>query len=195
MKSDNKVFISYILIILVYGASYFLTAGSFAFSPAFSDFGLGLISIGLFFNKKISKYSFLLISLAFSLFYLIADTQGFILLDRGGFNMLKNITLILFSLFLMWDLNKGRYRTLRLFLWCLAIVLVGFFIARFTNQDFAFDKEFSFYKNAIAFLLISVMLTLNSAKSTLSVGLKRIIIAIGLSFFIEIVTYLVQLNF
>jgi hypothetical protein len=195
MKSDNKVFISYILIILVYGASYFLTAGSFAFSPAFSDFGLGLISIGLFFNKKISKYSFLLISLAFSLFYLIADTQGFILLDRGGFNMLKNITLILFSLFLMWDLNKGRYRTLRLFLWCLAIVLVGFFIARFTNQDFAFDKEFSFYKNAIAFLLICVMLTLNSAKSTLSVGLKRIIIAIGLSFFIEIVTYLVQLNF
>ena len=195
MKSDNKVFISYILIILVYGASYFLTAGSFAFSPAFSDFGLGLISIGLFFNKKISKYSFLLISLAFSLFYLIADTQGFILLDRGGFNMLKNITLILFSLFLMWDLNKGRYRTLRLFLWCLAIVLVGFFIARFTNQDFAFDKEFSFYKNAIAFLLISVILTLNSAKSTLSVGLKRIIIAIGLSFFIEIVTYLVQLNF
>ena len=195
MKSDNKVFISYILIILVYGASYFLTAGSFAFSPAFSDFGLGLISIGLFFNKKISKYSFLLISLAFSLFYLIADTQGFILLDRGGFNLLKNITLILFSLFLMWDLNKGRYRTLRLFLWCLAIVLVGFFIARFTNQDFAFDKEFSFYKNAIAFLLISVILTLNSAKSTLSVGLKRIIIAIGLSFFIEIVTYLVQLNF
>jgi len=195
MKSDNKVFISYILIILVYGASYFLTAGSFAFSPAFSDFGLGLISIGLFFNKKISKYSFLLISLAFSLFYLIADTQGFILLDRGGFNLLKNITLILFSLFLMWDLNKGRYRTLRLFLWCLAIVLVGFFIARFTIQDFAFDKEFSFYKNAIAFLLISVILTLNSAKSTLSVGLKRIIIAIGLSFFIEIVTYLVQLNF
>lgn len=194
MKRDNKVFITYILVLLVYGASYLLTAGSFAFSPAYSDFGLGIISIGLFFNKKISKYSFLLIAFAFSLFYLIADRQAFVLLDRGGFYMLKNITLIAFSLLLMWDLNKGRYRTLRFFLWCLALVIIGFFAARFSNQDFAFSKEFTFYKNAISFLLTSIILSLNGAKSTLSVGLKRMIIVVGLSFFIEIVSYLVQIT-
>ena len=193
MKNDNKVFIVYILIILLYGGSYLLTSGSFAFSPEYTDFGLGLISLGLFFNKKISKYSFLLISLGFSLFYLIADTQGFALIDRGGFNLLKNITIIAFSLMLLWDINKGRYRTLRFFLVMLALAIIGFFVARFTNQEFAFGSQFSFYKNAICFLLISVILSLNSAKSTLSVGLKRIIIAVGLSFFIEIVTYLVRL--
>ena len=193
MKKDNKVFIVYILIILLYGGSYLLSSGSFAFSPEYTDFGLGLISLGLFFNKKISKYSFLLISLGFSLFYLIADVQGFALIDRGGFNMLKNLTVIGFSLMLLWDINKGRYRTLRFFLLLLSVSILGFFVARFTNQEFAFGSQFSFYKNAVCFLLISILLSLNSAKSTLSVGLKRIMIAIGLSFFIEIVTYLVRL--
>ncbi len=193
MTKDNKVFIVYILIILFYGGSYLLTSGSFAFSPAYTDFGLGLISLGLFFSKKISKYSFLLISLGFSLFYLIADVQGFALIDRGGFNLLKNLTVIAFSLMLLWDINKGRYRTLRLFLLLLAISILGFFVARFTNQEFAFGSQFSLYKNAVCFLLISILLSLNASKSTLSVGLKRIIIAIGLSFFIEIVTYLVRL--
>lgn len=191
MKNDNKVFIIFILIVLLYGGSYMLSAGRFAFSPDYTDFGLGLVSLGLFFNKKISKYSFLLISLGLSLFHLVADVQGFALLDRGGFNMLKNLTLIAFSLMLLWDLNKGRYRTLRFFLVLLALAIIGFFVARFTNQEFAFGSQFSFYKNAVCFLLISILLSLNTAKSTLSVGLKRIIIAIGLSFFIEMVTYIV----
>ena len=90
MKNDNKVFSIYILIILIYGVSYWITSGrSFAFSPEYSDFGLGLIALGLFFHKKLSKYSFLLVTLGFSLFYIVAETKGFDLIDRTGFLQLR----------------------------------------------------------------------------------------------------------
>ena len=62
MKNDNKVFVVYLLVILAYGASYMLTSGGkFAFSPEYSDFGLGLIALALFFNKVMNKYSILLV--------------------------------------------------------------------------------------------------------------------------------------
>lgn len=193
MKNDNKVFVIYILIILLYGASYLVTSGGFAFSPEYSDIGLGILALALFFHKRTSKYTFLLIPFALSLFYIIADTEGYALLDRGGFNMLKNITLILFSLMVLWDLNKGRYRSLRFFLGLLVFTIIGFFILRFTSQEFVFSTEFSLYKNGIGFLLSSLILFFNSRKSSLSLGLKRIVIVVGLSFFVEIMTYLVRL--
>ena len=43
MKKDNKVFVIFILIILVYGLMhYFDGIGKFVFSQQYSDFGLGL---------------------------------------------------------------------------------------------------------------------------------------------------------
>lgn len=194
MKNDNKVFSIYILIILIYGLSYWFTSGkSFAFSPEYSDFGLGIIALGLFFHKKVTKYSFLLITLGFSFFYLVASTKGFDLIDKSAFVLLKNMSLIAFSLMVFWDLNKGRYKSLKIELAILALVFLAFFGMRLANLDFAFTKEFSLYKNAFGFILIIWMLQRNRIKSSFSTPLKRVIIVIGLSFFIEIMTFLVKL--
>ena len=194
MKNDNKVFSIYILIILLYGLSYWFTSGkSFAFSPEYSDFGLGIIALGLFFHKKVTKYSFLLVSLGLSFFYLIAATKGFNLIDKFGFIQLKNLSLLVFSLILFWDLYKHRYRSLRIELAILGLLIIGFFVLRFTNFDWAFTREFSFYKNTVGFLIICWILERNKRKSSLSIPLKRVAIVVGLSFFIEMVTYLVRM--
>ena len=194
MQNDNKVFSIYILVILVYGLSYWSTSGaSFAFSPEYSDFGLGIIALGLFFYKKVTKYSFLLVAFGSSFFYLIAATKGYILIDKSGFIQLKNFSLIAFSLLVTWDLYKHRYHSLRIELAALVILILSFFGLRIAGIDLDFSKEFSFYKNAIGFLLIGWMLKKNSSKKSFSVPLKRVIIVIGLSFFIELMTYLVTM--
>lgn len=193
MKNDNKVFSIYILIILIYGLSYWITSGkSFAFSPEYSDFGLGLIALGLFFHKKVTKYSFILISLGFSFFYLIANTKGFDLIDTSGFIQLKNLSLIAFSFLVLWDINKKRYASLKIELGLLAILILTFFALRIADIDAKFPKDFSFYKNLIGFVLVVWMLRKNSIKNSFSTPLKRVVIVIGLSFFIEVMTYFVR---
>ncbi len=194
MKNDNKVFSIYILIILIYGLSYWFTSGkSFAFSPEYSDFGLGIIALGLFFYKKMTKYSVLLITLGFSFFYLVASTKGFDLVDKSAFIQLKSFSLIVFSWILLWDLYKHRYNSLKIELGVLSFLILTFFTLRVAGVDLAFTKEFSFGKNVIGFLLTGWILRKNSLKGSLSIPLKRVIIVIGLSFFIEMMTYLVRL--
>ena len=194
MKNENKVFSIYILIILVYGISYWITSGkSFAFSPAYSDFGLGLISLGLFFHKKINKYSILLVSIGFSLFYLIAATEGSKLIDQSGFIQIKNFSLIAFSWIVLWDLYKGRYKSLKIELGILAFIILTHFTLRIAEVAIAFTEEFSFVKNVLGFALVVWMLRKNDSKNSFSTPLKRVVIVIGLSFFIEIMTYLLGL--
>lgn len=194
MKNDNKVFSIYILIILIYGVSYWISSGkNFAFSPSYSDFGLGVISLALFFNKKINKYSFLLVSLGFSFFYLIAANEGFKLIDKSGFIQIKNFSLIAFSFILLWDLYRFRYKSLKIELGILAFIILTHFTLRIAEVNFAFTEEFSFFKNALGFALVVWMLRKNYSKNSFSIPLKRVIIIIGLSFFIELMTFLVRL--
>ena len=194
MKKDNKVFVIFILIILIYGLMhYFDGIGRFVFSQQYSDFGLGLVALALFFHKKLSKYSFLLVTLGFSLFYLLAATKGFDLIDKSAFILLKNMSLIAFSLIALWDVNKGRYKSLKWELVALTLLIIGFFALRIADFEWALSKEYSFYKNAIGFVIIAWILRKNIIKSSFTPPLKRVVIVIGLSFFIEVMSYLVRL--
>jgi hypothetical protein len=194
MKKDNKVFVIFILIILVYGLMhYFDGIGKFDFPQQYSDFGLGIVALALFFHKKFTKYSFLLITLGFSLFYLLASTKGFDLIDKSAFVLLKNMSLIAFALMALWDLNKGRYKSLKWELGLLSLLIIGFFALRIADFDWAMSKDYSFYKNAIGFVLVAWILKRNVSKSSFTTPLKRVVIVIGLSFFIELMSYLVRL--
>ena len=192
MKNDNKVFPIYILILVVYGVSYWITSGkSFAFSPDYSDVGLGIISFALFFNKRINKYSFLLVALGFSLLYLIAANPEFRLIDKSGFIQLKNYTLMAFSLIVLWDVYRGRYVSLKSELTGLSVLILGYFGLKFIEWEFTETPEYSLCKNLVGFLIVGWVLRKNETKHSLSTPLKRIIIVIGLSFFIEMMTYFV----
>jgi hypothetical protein len=103
------------------------------------------------------------------------------------------MSLIAFALMALWDLNKGRYKSLKWELGLLSLLIIGFFALRIADFDWAMSKDYSFYKNAIGFVLAAWILKRNVSKSSFTTPLKRVIIVIGLSFFIELMSYLVRL--
>ncbi|MEN8928623.1 MAG: hypothetical protein ABF240_07150 [Flavobacteriales bacterium] len=185
MKKDFKVFIFFILLVIVYGAMhYFDGVGQFVFSSMYSDFVLGIIALGYFFHKKVTKYSFLLISLGFSFFYIFAGMKGFTLVDKSNFIFVKNISLIALGLFLINDVAFNRLKRVKLLALPLAILLIGYFVLKMVDIELA--KEWRLYKNIAGFGIIAVILSLDGAKQTAPVITKRVMMVVALSFFVEI---------
>lgn len=193
MKKDHKVFVIYILVLLMYGGSYWLTTkGKFAFSPEYSDFGLGIISFGLFFYKKVTRYSFLLITLGFSFLYIVADYPTFSLINTSNFYFIRNASLLLMVLLLSIDLVRKKIDAYGWILFLLIFLIVGYFGLRITGLEISFSREFTFYKNLLGFVLISILLGLDRNRQRLPVMIRRVLIVVGLSFFIGVMTYLTR---
>jgi hypothetical protein len=192
MKKDFKVFIFFILLVIVYGLMhYFDGVGKFVFSAMYSNFVLGIISLGYFFHKKVTKYSFLLISLGFSFFYIFAGMKGFTLVNKSNFILVKNISLIVFALFLLNDIAFNRLKKTKWLVFPLAILIIGYFTMRILDVEIAFTNKFTFYKNTVGFGIIAFILSLDGAKQSVPVITKRVMMVIALSFFVEILGYLV----
>ena len=192
MKKDFKVFIFFILLVIVYGLMhYFDGVGKFVFSAMYSNFVLGIISLGYFFYKKVTKYSFLLISLGFSFFYIFAGMKGFTLVNKSNFILVKNISLIVFALFLLNDIAFNRLKKKKWLVFPLAILIIGYFTMRILDVEIAFTNQFTFYKNTVGFGIIAFILSLDGAKQSVPVITKRVMMVIALSFFIEILGCLV----
>ncbi|MGK0436609.1 MAG: hypothetical protein ACJAX0_000846 [Flavobacteriales bacterium] len=192
MKKDFKVFIFFILLVIVYGLMhYFDGVGKFVFSAMYSNFVLGIISLGYFFHKKVTKYSFLLISLGFSFFYIFAGMKGFTLVNKSNFILVKNISLIVFALFLLNDIAFNRLKKKKWLVFPLAILIIGYFTMRILDVEIAFTNQFTFYKNTVGFGIIAFILSLDGAKQSVPVITKRVMMVIALSFFVEILGYLV----
>jgi len=190
MKKDFKVFIFFILLVIVYGLMhYFDGVGKFVFSAMYSNFVLGIISLGYFFYKKVTKYSFLLISLGFSFFYIFAGMKGFTLVNKSNFILVKNISLIVFALFLLNDIAFNRLKKKKWLVFPLAILIIGYFTMRILDVEIAFTNQFTFYKNTVGFGIIAFILSLDGAKQSVPVITKRVMMVIALSFFIEILGY------
>jgi len=190
MKKDFKVFIFFILLVIVYGLMhYFDGVGKFVFSAMYSNFVLGIISLGYFFHKKVTKYSFLLISLGFSFFYIFAGMKGFTLVNKSNFILVKNISLIVFALFLLNDIAFNRLKKKKWLVFPLAILIIGYFTMRILDVEIAFTNQFTFYKNTVGFGIIAFILSLDGAKQSVPVITKRVMMVIALSFFIEILGY------
>ena len=190
MKKDFKVFIFFILLVIVYGLMhYFDGVGKFVFSAMYSNFVLGIISLGYFFYKKVTKYSFLLISLGFSFFYIFAGMKGFTLVNKSNFILVKNISLIVFALFLLNDIAFNRLKKTKWLVFPLAIIIIGYFTMRILDVEIAFTNQFTFYKNTVGFGIIAFILSLDGAKQSVPVITKRVMMVIALSFFIEILGY------
>lgn len=190
MKKDFKVFIFFILLVIVYGLMhYFDGVGKFVFSAMYSNFVLGIISLGYFFHKKVTKYSFLLISLGFSFFYIFAGMKGFTLVNKSNFILVKNISLIVFALFLLNDIAFNRLKKKKWLVFPLAILIIGYFTMRILDVEIAFTNKFTFYKNTVGFGIIAFILSLDGAKQSVPVITKRVMMVIALSFFIEILGY------
>jgi hypothetical protein len=192
MKKDFKVFIFFILLVIVYGLMhYFDGVGKFVFSAMYSNFVLGIISLGYFFYKKVTKYSFLLISLGFSFFYIFAGMKGFTLVNKSNFILVKNISLIVFALFLLNDIAFNRLKKTKWLVFPLAMIIIGYFTMRILDVEIAFTNQFTFYKNTVGFGIIAFILSLDGAKQSVPVITKRVMMVIALSFFIEILGCLV----
>tara|TARA_B110000093_G_scaffold81064_2_gene87854 strand:+ start:733 stop:1314 length:582 start_codon:yes stop_codon:yes gene_type:complete len=192
MKKDFKVFIFFILLVIVYGLMhYFDGVGKFVFSAMYSNFVLGIISLGYFFYKKVTKYSFLLISLGFSFFYIFAGMKGFTLVNKSNFILVKNISLIVFALFLLNDIAFNRLKKTKWLVFPLAMIIIGYFTMRILDVEIAFTNKFTFYKNTVGFGIIAFILSLDAAKQSVPVITKRVMMVIALSFFVEILGYLV----
>tara|TARA_B110000090_G_scaffold44585_2_gene50125 strand:+ start:733 stop:1314 length:582 start_codon:yes stop_codon:yes gene_type:complete len=192
MKKDFKVFIFFILLVIVYGLMhYFDGVGKFVFSAMYSNFVLGIISLGYFFYKKVTKYSFLLISLGFSFFYIFAGMKGFTLVNKSNFILVKNISLIVFALFLLNDIAFNRLKKTKWLVFPLAMIIIGYFTMRILDVEIAFTNKFTFYKNTVGFGIIAFILSLDGAKQSVPVITKRVMMVIALSFFVEILGYLV----
>lgn len=192
MKKDFKVFIFFILLVIVYGLMhYFDGVGKFVFSAMYSNFVLGIISLGYFFHKKVTKYSFLLISLGFSFFYIFAGMKGFTLVNKSNFILVKNISLIVFALFLLNDIAFNRLKKTKWLVFPLAMIIIGYFTMRILDVEIAFTNQFTFYKNTVGFGIIAFILSLDAAKQSVPVITKRVMMVIALSFFVEILGYLV----
>tara|TARA_B110000238_G_scaffold66124_1_gene72609 strand:- start:4165 stop:4746 length:582 start_codon:yes stop_codon:yes gene_type:complete len=192
MKKDFKVFIFFILLVIVYGLMhYFDGVGKFVFSAMYSNFVLGIISLGYFFHKKVTKYSFLLISLGFSFFYIFAGMKGFTLVNKSNFILVKNISLIVFALFLLNDIAFNRLKKTKWLVFPLAMIIIGYFTMRILDVEIAFTNKFTFYKNTVGFGIIAFILSLDGAKQSVPVITKRVMMVIALSFFVEILGYLV----
>jgi|TARA_B110000902_G_scaffold82466_1_gene97882 hypothetical protein len=192
MKKDFKVFIFFILLVIVYGLMhYFDGVGKFVFSAMYSNFVLGIISLGYFFYKKVTKYSFLLISLGFSFFYIFAGMKGFTLVNKSNFILVKNISLIVFALFLLNDIAFNRLKKTKWLVFPLAMIIIGYFTMRILDVEIAFTNQFTFYKNTVGFGIIAFILSLDGAKQSVPVITKRVMMVIALSFFVEILGYLV----
>lgn len=188
MKKDFKVFIFFILLVIVYGLMhYFDGVGKFVFSAMYSNFVLGIISLGYFFSKKFTKYSLLLISLGFSFFYIFAGMEGFTLVDKSNFIFVKNISLIAFALFLINDVSFNRIKKVKWLVLPLAILLIGYFVLKIVDIELA--QDWRIYKNLAGFGIIAAILSLDGAKQTLPVMTKRVMMVVALSFFIEILGY------
>ena len=193
MKNDFKVFIFFILLVIVYGfMHYFDGVGKFVFSAMYSNFVLGLIALGFFFHKKVTKYSFLLISLGFSFFYIFAGMKGFTLVNKSNFIFVKNISLIVFALFLLNDIAFNRLKKIKWLALPLAILIISFFVLRILDVEIAFSHQFTYYKNLAGFGLIATVLSVDGAKQSVSVMTKRVMMVIALSFFVEILGYWVS---
>mgnify|MGYP006138786225 FL=1 len=190
MKKDFKVFIFFILLVIVYGLMhYFDGVGKFVFSAMYSNFVLGIISLGYFFHKKVTKYSFLLISLGFSFFYIFAGMKGFTLVNKSNFILVKNISLIVFALFLLNDIAFNRLKKTKWLVFPLAIIIIGYFTMRILDVEISFTNQFTFYKNTVGFGIIAFILSLDGAKQSVPVITKRVMMVIALSFFVEILGY------
>jgi hypothetical protein len=190
MKKDFKVFIFFILLVIVYGLMhYFDGVGKFVFSAMYSNFVLGIISLGYFFYKKVTKYSFLLISLGFSFFYIFAGMKGFTLVNKSNFILVKNISLIVFALFLLNDIAFNRLKKTKWLVFPLAMIIIGYFTMRILDVEIAFTNQFTFYKNTVGFGIIAFILSLDGAKQSVPVITKRVMMVIALSFFVEILGY------
>tara|TARA_B110000211_G_C13955701_1_gene498184 strand:- start:414 stop:995 length:582 start_codon:yes stop_codon:yes gene_type:complete len=190
MKKDFKVFIFFILLVIVYGLMhYFDGVGKFVFSAMYSNFVLGIISLGYFFHKKVTKYSFLLISLGFSFFYIFAGMKGFTLVNKSNFILVKNISLIVFASFLLNDIAFNRLKKTKWLVFPLAILIIGYFTMRILDVEISFTNQFTFYKNTVGFGIIAFILSLDGAKQSVPVITKRVMMVIALSFFVEILGY------
>ena len=165
---------------------YFDGVGKFVFSAMYSNFVLGIISLGYFFYKKVTKYSFLLISLGFSFFYIFAGMKGFTLVNKSNFILVKNISLIVFALFLLNDIAFNRLKKTKWLVFPLAMIIIGYFTMRILDVEIAFTNQFTFYKNTVGFGIIAFILSLDGAKQSVPVITKRVMMVIALSFFVEI---------
>ena len=168
---------------------YFDGVGKFVFSALYSNFVLGIISLGYFFHKKVTKYSFLLISLGFSFFYIFAGMKGFTLVNKSNFILVKNISLIVFALFLLNDIAFNRLKKTKWLSLPLAILIIGYFVMRILDIEIAFTNQFTFYKNTVGFGIIAFILSVDSAKQAVPVMTKRVMMVVALSFFVEILGY------
>ena len=189
MKKDFKVFIFFILLVIVYGLMhYFDGVGKFVFSAMYSNFVLGIISLGYFFYKKVTKYSFLLISLGFSFFYIFAGMK-----EHNVYQQCCQIDhcIIVFALFLLNDIAFNRLKKTKWLVFPLAIIIIGYFTMRILDVEIAFTNKFTFYKNTVGFGIIAFILSLDGAKQSVPVITKRVMMVIALSFFVEILGYLV----
>ena len=71
------------------------------------------------------------------------------------------------------------------------MIIIGYFTMRILDVEIAFTNQFTFYKNTVGFGIIAFILSLDGAKQSVPVITKRVMMVIALSFFVEILGYLV----
>lgn len=192
MKWDVKLFIIFILTVLLYGGSYVFTHGSFAFPLEYVDVGIALVSLVFLLKTPFSQYSIIKILFGVSFTYLLFGVKQMTDGNPTIFMLLRDFTILLFAIFLFIRVFRGKDKQFRgLFLFFGLIVLLQMV---FNGINFTQEKYYiaDLIKSLIVFILSVIVVRQTEEGDDVKLGIKRMFILIGLYTFRNILSLLVE---
>lgn len=179
MKWDSKVFIIFILIVLIIGGSYFLSSGIFFFPIEIIDLAISGVALTFLFTTPFSLYSAIIALFGFSLTYLLFGVKQMIEGDPTFFMLIRDFTILIFSILLFVRVLTGRDKKFRgLFLFFALIVLMQLI---FNGVNFSVEKLLlaDLIKSLLVFVC-SVLIVNQSGGGELKLSIRRVFILLGL---------------
>lgn len=196
MKWDIKVFVVYILTILVFGGSYMVTDNSFALLPLhYIDLPIAILAFVFVFTTPFSQYTPLLFLFGGSLTYMLFGIYEREVAEFPTvFEVVRNLTILSFAIFLLVRVFRGKDKNFRgLFLFFGLMVLMQIM---FNGIDFSSVSQFiiDLIKVTLGFALTLLVFREIQLGNELNLAIKRMFILVGLYLFRCLLFLLVDWN-
>jgi len=181
LKLDIKIFTLFIITVLIYGGGYYFgNLGKFIFPVNYSHFVIGIISLYFFFTTKFSQFSILLLPFGLSLVY--------VLFPIGYQDVICGITSIVFTLFIFGFALRNKQS--KFYVYFLIYVLVSFLAIGFIGMFGSYwDINYLKFIYGIKFIIFSLILRKEKELETLDIGIKRMILVLGMYYFVEMMSF------
>lgn len=192
MKWDVKVLVIFMLTILAYGFSYKITDGSFALPLEYIDFSIAGLSLVFILKTRFSQYTFITLFFGLSFTYLLFGVNQMKGDEPTIFMVVRDFTILLFAVFLLIRVFRGKDKSFRGFYLFFGLVVVAQIVLNGLNFTISSYHISDLVKSIIVFVLSLLIIRINEEGDKMQLGIRRMFMLLSLYTFRNILWLMVQ---